>query len=60
MTSKVTEKYDALLSGGLAPIARWGEPEDVAEAVAVLAQGRLRYSTGEVINVDGGIHIQRL
>jgi 3-oxoacyl-[acyl-carrier protein] reductase len=60
MTSKVTEKYDALLAGGLAPIARWGEPEDVAEAVAVLAQGRLRYSTGEVINVDGGIHIQRL
>lgn len=60
MTSKVTEKYDALLSQGLAPIARWGEPEDVAEAVAVLAQGRLRYSTGEIINVDGGIHIQRL
>ena len=60
MTSKVTEKYDALLEGGLAPIARWGEPEDVAEAVAVLAQGRLRYSTGEIINVDGGIHIQRL
>lgn len=61
MTSKVTEKYDKLLlEDGLAPIARWGEPEDVAEAVAVLAQGRLRYSTGEVINVDGGIHIQRL
>lgn len=60
MTSKVTEKYDALLGNGLAPIARWGEPEDVAEAVAVLAQGRLRYSTGEIINVDGGIHIQRL
>lgn len=60
MTSKVTEKYDALIGGGLLPIARWGTPEDVAEAVSVLAEGRLRYSTGEVINVDGGFHIQRL
>ena len=60
MTSKVTEKYDALINGGLLPIARWGTPEDIAEAVSVLADGRLRYSTGEVINVDGGFHIQRL
>lgn len=60
MTSKVTEKYDALINGGLLPIARWGTPEDIAEAVSVLAEGRLRYSTGEVINVDGGFHIQRL
>lgn len=60
MTSKVTEKYDALIGGGLLPIARWGTPADVAEAVSVLAEGRLRYSTGEVINVDGGFHIQRL
>ena len=60
MTSKVTEKYDALINGGLLPIARWGTPEDIAEAVSVLSEGRLRYSTGEVINVDGGFHIQRL
>ena len=60
MTSKVTEKYDALINGGLLPIARWGTPEDIAEAVSVLAEGRLRYSAGEVINVDGGFHIQRL
>lgn len=60
MTSGVTGKYDALIGGGLLPIARWGTPEDIAEAVSVLAEGRLRYSTGEVINVDGGFHIQRL
>lgn len=60
MTSKVTKKYDRLIQNGLLPIARWGEPEDIAEAVSVLAEGRLRYSTGEVINVDGGFHIQRL
>lgn len=60
MTSKVTEKYDALIEGGLLPIQRWGTPEDIADAVSVLAEGKLRYSTGEVINVDGGFHIQRL
>lgn len=60
MTSAVAGKYDALIEGGLSPIARWGEPADVAEAVAVLAEGRLRFSTGEVINVDGGFHIRRL
>lgn len=60
MTSKVTDKYDKLISGGLLPISRWGTPEDIAEAVSVLAEGRLRYSTGEIINVDGGFHIQRL
>ena len=60
MTSGVTEKYDKLIDGGLLPISRWGTPEDIADAVSVLAEGRLRYSTGEVINVDGGFHIQRL
>jgi len=60
MTSGVTEKYDKLIGGGLLPISRWGTPEDIADAVSVLAEGRLRYSTGEVINVDGGFHIQRL
>ena len=60
MTAGVAGKYDALIENGLSPIARWGEPEDVAEAVSVLAAGRLRFSTGEVLNVDGGFHIPRL
>ena len=60
MTSAVSEKYDALIENGLTPIARWGEAADVAEAVCVLAEGRLKFSTGEVINVDGGFHIRRL
>ena len=60
MTAGVAGKYDALIENGLSPIARWGEPEDVAEAVSVLAAGRLRFSTGEVLNVDGGFHIRRL
>ena len=60
MTSGVKEKYDALIAGGLTPIPRWGEPEDVARAVAAIAQDLLPFSTGEVINVDGGFHLRRL
>lgn len=60
MTEPVKEKYDRLLSGGLAPIARWGTPEDVGKAVAALASGSLPYSTGQVINIDGGFHLRIL
>jgi 3-oxoacyl-[acyl-carrier protein] reductase len=60
MTRAVTEKYDRLIAGGLTPIQRWGQPEDVAQAVVVLAEGSLPFSTGEVINVDGGFHFRRL
>ena len=60
MTAGVREKYDNLIAGGLLPIKRIGEPEDVAEAVLALANGSLRYSTGEEINVDGGFMLRRL
>lgn len=60
MTSAVQEKYDKLIAGGLTPIPRWGTPEDVGKAVAAIAQDLLPFSTGEVINVDGGFHLRRL
>lgn len=60
MTAVVRAKYDQLFAEGITPIARWGEPEDVARAVVTIAQGALSYSTGEVINVDGGFHLRRL
>lgn len=60
MTSAVKEKYDQLIREGLTPIPRWGTPEDVGKAVAAIAQDLLPYSTGEVINVDGGFHLRRL
>jgi 3-oxoacyl-[acyl-carrier protein] reductase len=60
MTAAVKEKYDALFAEGVTPIRRWGTPEDVARAVSAIAQGLLPYSTGEVINVDGGFHLRRL
>ncbi len=60
MTAGVKEKYDALIANGLTPIPRWGETNDVAKAVAAIAQDLLPFSTGEVINVDGGFHLRRL
>jgi NAD(P)-dependent dehydrogenase (short-subunit alcohol dehydrogenase family) len=60
MTAAVKEKYDKLIAEGLTPIQRWGQPEDVGRAVAMLARGDLPFSTGEVINVDGGFHVRTL
>ena len=60
MTSGVTEKYDKLISEGLTVEPRWGTPEDVGRAVAVLARGEMMYATGNVVMVDGGLTIQRL
>lgn len=60
LTHPVKDQYDKLIAGGLTPIQRWGTPEDVGHAVAAIAQDLLPFSTGEVINVDGGFHLRRL
>ena len=59
MTRASQQKYDRLLAEGFTPIARWGEPDDVARAVTMLARGDLPFVTGEAIHVDGGLHIHR-
>lgn len=60
MTAGVKAKYDRLIDADLTPIKRWGTPEDVGRAVAAIATGMFSFSTGEVINVDGGFHLRRL
>lgn len=60
MTSGVREKYDSFIDNGGLPLKRWGYPKDIAKAVVGLASGYLAYSTGEVLNVDGGFHLRRL
>ncbi|HXG23993.1 MAG TPA: SDR family oxidoreductase, partial [Chthonomonadales bacterium] len=60
MTAVVKEKYDRLIGEGLVPQGRWGLPEDVGKAVAMLVRGDLPYSTGAVIMVDGGLTLPRL
>jgi 3-oxoacyl-[acyl-carrier protein] reductase len=60
MTAPVKAKYDALIAAGAWPIRRWGQPEDVAAAVAALVGDSFPFSTGDVLNVDGGFHLRRL
>lgn len=60
MTAPVQSKYDDLIARGLLLQARWGLPDDVGKAVAMLARGDLNYSTGQVLTVDGGFTVQRL
>ena len=60
MTSSVTEKYDALIAEGLVPQHRWGTPEDLGKAVRSLVDGNFPFSTGAVIDVDGGFQIRSL
>jgi NAD(P)-dependent dehydrogenase (short-subunit alcohol dehydrogenase family) len=61
MTAPVKEKYDKLLKeGSLTVEKRWGQPDDIAKAVKVLARGELTYAPGQVLHVDGGITTVRL
>ena len=60
MTAPVREKYDKLIGEGLVPMGRWGEPGDIAKAVAALARGELAYATGLVLEISGGMNIRRL
>lgn len=60
MTESVKHTYDQLIQDGLTPIKRWGLPSDVAKAVEAIVKGYFPFSTGQVIDVDGGFHIRRL
>lgn len=61
MTASVYERYSpAMLNGDLCALRRWGEPSDIARAIGTLATGGMPYSTGDVYNVGGGMHIPRL
>ena len=60
MTSGVKEKYDKLLADGIVPQKRWGEPSDVGLAVESILAGHFPFSTGDVVNIDGGFHLRRL
>ena len=59
MTGAVSAKYDKMIADGLTLQKRWGMPDDIGKAVAMLLSGALAYSTGQVINVDGGLTIER-
>lgn len=60
MIAAVEKVYDERIASGLLPQPRMGEPGDIARAVRAIADGHLDYSTGQVINVDGGFHLRSL
>ena len=60
MTSVVHKKYSDLIEQGVFPIARWGQPEDIAGAVSAFCSDKFIYSTGNYIDLDGGFHIRKL
>ncbi|MCF8480929.1 MAG: 3-ketoacyl-ACP reductase [Rhodospirillum sp.] len=61
MTKDVRDSYgEAISSGRVCPMRRWGEPEDIARGVATLASGDMPFSTGDIYNIGGGMQIPRL
>jgi 3-oxoacyl-[acyl-carrier protein] reductase len=42
------------------PLGRWGEPEDIADAVSFLASPASRFMTGTTLVVDGGISLGQI
>jgi len=60
MIAAVESAYEEKIAAGLMPQRRMGEASDVARAVRAIADGLLDYSTGQIINVDGGFHLRSL
>ena len=60
MISAVEDVYEKRIADGLLPQRRMGEGSDLARVVRAIAEGSLDYSTGQVINVDGGFHLRTL
>ena len=60
MVKAVEGKYDKLIAEGLCVQPRWGMPDDIGKAVAMLTRGDMPYSTGQVLMIDGGLTLQRL
>ncbi len=60
MTAGVRAQYDQRIAAGLIPTRRWGTPADVGRVVAALVSGAFRFSTGEIIYVDGGLNVRQL
>lgn len=60
MTSVVHAKYEKLIAEDVTPIRRFGKPEDVAQMVVAACSGMLDFTSGQVLNADGGFHLRRL
>ena len=54
MTAVLSDKVKEATASQI-PLGTFGQPEDVANAVAFLASDEARYITGQVLHVDGGL-----
>jgi NAD(P)-dependent dehydrogenase (short-subunit alcohol dehydrogenase family) len=60
MIAPAEQRYEELIRAGLIPQRRMGEAEDVARVVRAISDGLLDYSSGTVIDVDGGFRLRSL
>ena len=56
MTKALSDEHKQLLLNQI-PLARLGQPEEIAAAVAFLASPEAGYITGETISVNGGMYM---
>ena len=56
MTAKLPQEVKDKMLAAI-PLKRFGQPEDVADAVNFLASDDAAYITGHVINVNGGMYM---
>lgn len=54
MTDELTEEQKEMMLS-MIPLARFGEPEDVAKVVRFLASDDANYMTGQTLHIDGGM-----
>jgi len=59
MTKPAKEHYEELIRDHGVPAERMGQPADVASTVVCMAEGRLRYTVGQAVTVDGGFILPR-
>ena len=56
IATDMTKDFDEKEMARMIPMGRFGKPEEVAAAVSFLVSDSAAYITGNVININGGLH----
>ena len=57
LSKTITDEATLQRTLALIPLARLGQPDDIAKAAAFFASDEACYITGEIIDVNGGVYI---